>query len=197
MNESFFRICAAVLFLAAMTISISFRSKADRDSGEKVAWKDEGLGMFLALRIGGLLMWSSIIAYLLNPNWLAWSKVRLGDPFRWAGLAVGLASVGLVYWLFRSIGTGISPTVGTRREHRLVTHGPYRWVRHPLYTAGTALVIALGLLADNWFIIVMAIVALILLAMRLPNEEAHLIAKFGDEYREYMKRTGRFLPRIL
>jgi protein-S-isoprenylcysteine O-methyltransferase Ste14 len=196
MNENGFRIAAALILSSALGISIWFRLKADRESGEKVSWKDEGLPMILALRLGGLLLWFSTLAYLINPAWMAWASAGLPDPVRWAGLGLGAVCIGLIYWLFSSIGTGISPTVATRREHQLVTHGPYRWVRHPLYPVATAMFIAFATIADNWFIAVLAIFALILLAARVPNEEAHLIEKFGDEYRQYIKRTGRFLPRL-
>ncbi len=53
MNENIFRILAALIFLISLGISGYFRRKADRDSGEKVSWKDEGIFMILALRIGG------------------------------------------------------------------------------------------------------------------------------------------------
>jgi protein-S-isoprenylcysteine O-methyltransferase Ste14 len=56
--------------------------------------------------------------------------------------------------------------------------------------------VAFGLMADNWFIGALGILAFIGMAIRTPNEEANLIAKFGDEYREYMKRTGAFLPKF-
>ena len=102
--------------------------------------------------------------------------------------------VAAVYWLFSSIGSGITPTSATRKQHTLVTSGPYRWVRHPLYTAGSALFIAFGMMADNWFIGLLGILTFILMAIRAPKEEANLIEKFGDEYREYMRTTGRFLP---
>ncbi len=58
----------------------------------------------------------------------------------------------------------------------------------------TFLILSFAVIADSWFIATMAIVAFILLAIRLPDEEAHLIEKFGDEYRVYMKSTGAFLP---
>ena len=51
-------------------------------------------------------------------------------------------------------------------------------------------------MADNWFIAAFGVLAFILMAIRAPKEEANLIAKFGDEYREYMKRTGAFLPKL-
>jgi protein-S-isoprenylcysteine O-methyltransferase Ste14 len=101
-----------------------------------------------------------------------------------------------IYWLFNSIRTGITPTSATRREHQLVTHGPYRWVRHPLYTVGSSMFIAFGMIADNWFITVLGVLTFILMALRTPKEEANLVEKFGDEYREYMKRTGRFFPKL-
>lgn len=196
MNENIYRILAAAIFLTGLSISGYYRRKADRESDEKVSWKDEGIVMILILRLGGLLLWLSAIGYLIYPPLLAWSKVGLPDWARWVGVALGLICVALIYWLFSSIGQGISPTVATRQEHQLVTKGPYRWVRHPLYTVGTLNFIALALMADSWFIAVMAVLAFILMAMRTPNEEAHLIEKFGNEYRVYMERTGTYFPKL-
>jgi len=195
MNENYFRLLAAILFFSGIGISIYFRSKADRDSGGRVSVKDEGKPMFLLLRLGGLLLWLSAFAYLINPAWMAWSKWDLPLWLRWLGAGTGLICDLLIFWMFRSIGSGITPTVATRSDHQLVTSGPYRYVRHPLYSIGTAYFLSFALMADNWFFAGMGLLALLLLALRLPNEEAHLIAKFGDEYREYMKSTGAFLPR--
>lgn len=196
MNDNIFRIFATIVFITSIFISGYFRRKADKVTGEKVSSKDEGIVMILLLRVGGLLLWFSIIGYLIYPPILAWSKVGLPDWIRWVGVGTGFICALLIYWLFSSIGSGISPTVGTRKEHKLVTHGIYRWVRHPLYSVGTLLFLSFATIADSWFIAVMAILAFILLAIRLPNEEAHLIEKFGDEYHKYMKNTGAFLPKF-
>lgn len=194
MNENIFRILAAVILFTSIGISGYHRRKADRDSGEAVSRKADGTAMMMVIRIFGLVLWFSPLAYLINPGWMAWSKIGLPDPIRWAGVVLGLLCAGGVYWLFSSIGTGITPVSATRREHKLVTHGIYRYIRHPLYTFGSSLFIALGLMADNWFIALAGILAFIVMAIRTPKEEANLIEKFGDEYREYMQRTGRFLP---
>jgi protein-S-isoprenylcysteine O-methyltransferase Ste14 len=196
MNENIFRILAALVYFTGVGISIYYRRKADRDSGEKLSRSADGTPMMMVIRVGGLILWLSPWAYLLNPQWMAWSKIGLPEPARWFGFALGLVNVGLIYWLFTSIGTGITPVSATRKEHKLVTHGIYRWVRHPLYTVGSSLYISFGLMADNWFIILLAALTFIVMAIRTPKEEANLIEKFGDEYREYMKRTGRFLPKI-
>ena len=196
MNENIFRIPAAVILFTSIGISGYYRRKADRDSGESVSRKADGTAMMMVIRIFGLVLWFSPLAYLINPGWMVWSKIGLPDPIRWAGVVLGLLCAGGVYWLFSSIGTGITPVSATRREHKLVTHGIYRYIRHPLYTFGSSLFIALGLMADNWFIALAGVLAFIVMAIRTPKEEANLIEKFGDEYREYMQRTGRFLPRL-
>lgn len=196
MNENIFRILAAVILFTSLGISVYFRRKADRESGEKVSVKDEGLAMILTLRIGGLILWFSAFAYLLNPAWMAWAKIGLPDWVRWLAVGLGLICVGLLYWMFSSIGQGITHTVATRKEHRLVTSGPYRYIRNPLYTFATTLFLAFAFVTDIWFFAGMAVLAIVALAIRLPNEEAHLIAMFGDDYRNYMKTTGAFLPKL-
>jgi protein-S-isoprenylcysteine O-methyltransferase Ste14 len=196
MNENFFRISAALILLTGMGISAYFRRKADKDTGEKISRKVDGTAIMTIIRLGGLVLWLSPFVYLINPGWMAWSKIGLPEWVRWLGIGIGILCAISIYWLFSSIGSGITPTSATRKEHKLVTHGPYRWVRHPLYTVGSSMFVAFGMMADNWFIALLGVLAFIGMAARTPKEEANLIEKFGDEYREYMHRTGRFLPKL-
>jgi len=196
MNEDILRILAAVILFTGCGISIYYRIKADRDTGEKLSRKADGNAMMTVIRIGGVVLWLSPLVYLINPAWMAWSKIGLPDWTRTLGVGIGILCVAGIYWLFSSIGSGITPVSATRKEHRLSTSGPYRWVRHPLYTVGSSFYISFGLMADNWFIAALGILTFILMAIRTPKEEANLIKKFGDEYREYMKRTGRFFPKL-
>jgi protein-S-isoprenylcysteine O-methyltransferase Ste14 len=193
-TENIFRILAALTLFTCMGISIYFRRKADRETGEKISRKVDGTVLMTIIRIGGLILWLSPFVYLINPNWMAWSKIGLPESVRWAGVVIGVLCVFGIYWLFSSIGTGITPTSATRKEHKLVTHGIYRYIRHPLYTIGSSMFVSFGMMADSWFIAALGILTFILMAIRTPKEEANLIEKFGDEYREYMKHTGRFLP---
>ena len=196
MNENIFRILAALILFTGMGISTYFRLKADKETGEKVSRKVDGSAMMNVIRFGGLILWLSPLVYLINPNWMNWSKIGLPESIRWLGVGIGVLCTLGIYWLFSSIGSGITPTSATRKEHKLVTRGIYRWIRHPLYTIGSSFIISFGIMADNWFIAAFGILAFILMASRTPKEEANLIEKFGDEYREYMKRTGRYLPRF-
>ncbi|HSL44611.1 MAG TPA: isoprenylcysteine carboxylmethyltransferase family protein [Anaerolineales bacterium] len=196
MNENIYRIAAAIILFTGIGISTYFRLKADRESGERIPRKVDGTALMTIIRIGGLILWLSPLVYLLNPGWMVWSKIGLPQWARWLGVILGIASVVGIYWLFSSIGSGITATSATRRKHTLVTKGPYRWIRHPLYTFGSSLFVAFGMIADNWFIALLGILAFIIVAIRTPKEEANLIEKFGDEYRTYMQRTGRFLPKL-
>lgn len=196
MNENIFRILAALVLFTGMGISTYFRLKADKETGEKISRKVDGSAMMNIIRFGGLILWLSPLVYLINPNWMNWSKIGLPESIRWLGVGIGVLCTFGIYWLFSSIGSGITPTSATRKEHKLITRGIYRWIRHPLYTIGSSFIISFGMMADNWFITAFGILAFILMASRTPKEEANLIEKFGDEYREYMKRTGRYLPRL-
>jgi len=196
MNENIFRILAALVLFTGVGISSYFRRKADRDSGEKISRSVDGSAMMTMIRIGGLLLWLSPLIYLINPGWMNWSKIGLPEWARWLGVGIGILCVLGIYWLFSSIGSGITPTSATRTQHTLVTSGPYRWVRHPLYTVGSSMFVAFGMMADNWLIAGLGISTFILMAIRTSKEEANLIEKFGDEYREYMRRTGRFFPKL-
>lgn len=86
--------------------------------------------------------------------------------------------------------------VVTRREQALVTHGPYRWVRHPLYDVVFVWKFSKALLTANWLIGLLGLAALTMLVARTRVEEAKLAERFGEEYRAYAGRTGKFFPSL-
>jgi protein-S-isoprenylcysteine O-methyltransferase Ste14 len=194
-TENMYRIAALILLLSAVSISITYRHRANK-SGEAIKSEAEGR-MILTLRsVFGLLGWLSAFLYLINPGWMAWAQLPLPSWMRWSGAAIIVICIPLIYWVFSSLGKNVTPTVVTRQEHTLVMQGPYHWIRHPLYTVGFLLFTGYSLLAANWFIFTMLAFAFIILVMRTPIEEQHLIDRFGDDYRQYMRRTGRYLPRL-
>src|SRR5512134_2789431 len=103
MNETIFRTLAAVILLTGMGISFYFRLKADRKSGEKVSRKVDGTALMTVIRIGGLILWLSPFVYLINPAWMAWSKIGLPESRRWLGVGIGILCTIGIYWLFSSI----------------------------------------------------------------------------------------------
>jgi len=193
-GESAFRTVAGALLASMVFLSVHHRSKAEA-TDDKVSWREEGLLTIIALRSSGITLWLSALLYVVNPRWMRWSRVDLPDAARWAGAVLAATALPLAHWTLSSLGKNVTPTVATRERHELVTSGPYRWVRHPLYSVGTLFVASFALLAANWFVFLSTVSTLVLVLIRLSKEEEKLIERFGDEYRAYMKRTGRLLPR--
>jgi protein-S-isoprenylcysteine O-methyltransferase Ste14 len=191
-----FRWLAVAILLGAVGTSGYYRRRA-RQGSETIARRREG-GFFLALRaLVALLLFLPVVAYVAIPAWMTWAAFELPAWLRWLGAVVGVLTIPAVSWVLRSLGHNVSETVLTKREHQLVTAGPYQWVRHPLYTTGITLFVALGLVQASWFVLFMAAVAALLVRLLvIPAEERALVAKFGDRYRAYMGRTGRLLPRV-
>jgi protein-S-isoprenylcysteine O-methyltransferase Ste14 len=193
-NETFYRLATLFLLVAMFSISIYFRHRAERQAGSLRT--DEGKRLVLGLRLLALLILLPLLGYLLNPQWVTWARASWPDWLRWIGVISGLATIPLGYWVFSSLGNNVSPTQATRQGHSLVTHGPYRWIRHPLYTAGILFWLSIILVSAVWWTGIGFLLILVLLLWRTPKEEARLIEAFGDEYRAYMARTGRYWPRL-
>ena len=196
MNDFNFRTLAVLIFVVGAAISIKFRQSAERASSEKISLKEEGLLTTIALRVSGLAVWVAVFVYIINPDWMNWSRVGLPLAVRWSGVIVGILSDVLAYWTFSNLGKNVTPTVVTRVNHTLVTSGPYRWIRHPLYVMGLFAYMGFALLSENWFIAILSVVVFVILAMRTGKEETRLIETFGDAYRQYIQRTGKFIPKF-
>jgi protein-S-isoprenylcysteine O-methyltransferase Ste14 len=140
-------------------------------------------------------LWVCVLAFLIDPASMAWSSIPLPTWLRWTGVGVSAMGGGLLAWTLGRLGKNLTDTVVTRREHTLVTRGPYRFVRHPFYDAAALFVLGISLLAANWLFFVLGAAAVGLLVLRTRTEEANLLARFGASYQEYLDRTGRFLPK--
>jgi protein-S-isoprenylcysteine O-methyltransferase Ste14 len=191
-DDEFFRWILLAGFVVVLPIAFYHRFKAH--TGEKIDRRQEG--WLLLLRPLGLIGMAGMIAFLIDPQWMTWSSVPLPAWARWIGVGLGVLTAALLIWTFRTLGTNITDTVITRQKHSLVTSGPYRFVRHPFYVSFLLGVIANSLVMANWFIFACGVTAFILLAIRSRIEEENLHARFGDEYRLYRERTGKFFPRL-
>jgi len=193
-DDQLFRLLLLAGFFIFMPIGVYHRLRSR--TGEKLDRRQEGLFIMVTLRVTGIAGMAGLTGYLINPACMAWAAVPLPVALRWTGVGLALITGLLLVWMFRTLGRNLTDTVVTRKEHTLVTTGPYRWVRHPLYTLAAWLGVANSLAAANWFFFVMGGAIFLLLAIRTRKEEENLIARFGDGYRNYMQHTGRFLPRL-
>ena len=150
MTDSLARIILLVGFVLFAPVGIYFRVRSRTD--ERLDRLQEGWLILLGLRLLALCFMAGLLAFLIDPRSMAWASFHLPNWARWCGVVLGAAAAGLIIWTFRSLGHNLTDTVVTRRDATLVTHGPYRWVRHPFYLAFAMAVIANTLITANAFL---------------------------------------------
>lgn len=192
--ETVYRSSIVLIFLAGMGTGLTHRKRADR-AGGVVSRREDPRWFWICMSFVGPPMLLSIVAFIIQPRWLDWSAVPLPVWVRLTGLPLGLLFVISFHWMFRNLGHNITPTSMPRADATLITTGPYRWIRHPMYTFSLLMFTSLALLTASWFIAMSGVCAFILLALRSRIEEQRLIDKFGAAYREYQQVTGRFFPK--
>jgi len=197
--ESILHIAFWVLFggLLVMRVYFSLRVRQARERlmPDREAIKREGRGMFAARVVAFLFLIVLLVLYALNSPWIEALSIPLPGWLRWAGFALGLVSLALWTWVQASLGKEWSPQLQLREEHHLVTTGPYARVRHPLYTAMLGVGTAFALVTANWVFVLLAVAMIAGLVARIPREEQMMLEQFGEEYKAYMQRTGRFFPK--
>ena len=146
------------------------------------------------------LVW---IGFLVPLIWIASPVFSFAEyPLRAGRVIAGIACLAVGLWLFHrshtDLGSNWSVTLEVPEEHRLITEGIYRSVRHPMYTALLLYAIGQALVIPNWvagpssYVIAFAI----LFAFRVRAEERMMLDQFGDHTRAYAARTKRLIPGV-
>ena len=197
--ESLFRIAFWVLLAGVLLMRVYFavrvRYAGERLMPDRQAVEREGGGMFAARAALFLALITWLVLYGIAPPWMKALSLPLPAWLRWAGFALGLASLGFWTWTQVALGELWSAQLQLRQEHHLVTGGPYSRIRHPLYTGMFGYGAGLALVTANWVFIFLAVAVIAGSLARVPREEQMLIGEFGEEYKAYMQRTGRFFPK--
>ena len=138
---------------------------------------------FVAVLAGGAALAGLVKA------WFRW--VRYG-----AGMALEVLGCGLRLWCVVALGRGFTADLSVGPGARLVTGGPYRWVRHPAYVGSLLANTGLGLCFGTlWAALWAFALSLVVYLYRVWREEGILVQAFGEAYINYRKRTGMLLPR--
>ncbi len=118
-------------------------------------------------------------------------------PLSWLGIAIAIAALVMFHLTHKALGRNWSVSLQMRQDHKLITDGVYRTIRHPMYTAFWLMAIAQALLLPNWVGGLSGIIGFgALYLLRVRAEEEMMVATFGEEYRAYMTRTGRLIPKL-
>ncbi len=190
--QLFFHLMFIVVFIGFFGIRAYYVRRVQKLGGA-AEYKESELSK--ARKILGLPFPFLILAYMVYPASLGWFTLPLPTWVHWVGVTLGVGSLLLIWWVQWALDLNFSTTLHVRENHTLVTHGPYKWVRHPMYTTlylnGLAILLLTGnLLLGGFYLGALTVIVIV----RLANEERTMLEKFGDQYRTYMQRTGRFLP---
>ena len=194
-DESFFRASFAALWLVFVA-DMALVSYLAKGSGVKKTTRHANRLQTTALLIA-VPYFMGVLLYILLPNWIMFLSIPFPDWFRL--IMVGVAFLGILFisWGYWGIGKNWAPSVsGVRKDTVLVTTGPYHFVRHPIYSGLFVSLAAGGLVTANMLILLLTVALLVLLYASIGEEEAMLVERFGNEYRKYMKRTPRFIPKF-
>ena len=140
------------------------------------------------------LLYGAAFVVVLVLRWF-WPMPIFGHAVAlWPGLALGVLGVGIAIWgrrMMQVAGTNINPALPTTA---IVTSGPFRFSRNPLYLAATLLYLGLTLAFNTWWGIVVLVPFLIIMHRGVVlREERYLERKFGDSYRRYRSKVSRYL----
>ena len=189
-----FRIAFIVIFTSLTVVRLYYRitTGAIRDG---VFSSKEGVLPVVLRWILGLPLLYSTFEYVVFPGRTQWMYVWLSTAARVGGVVMGGFAVVLIVLVHRELGSCFSSTLVIREGHKLVRTGPYRYVRHPMYSSYLMLFMGAFLVSGNWVIGLSgtAVIAT-LMTVRLAREEALLVERFGKEYEEYRSSTGMFIP---
>ena len=147
----------------------------------------------------GLLSLGGLVAPLIYgfTNWLNFANYTLPTWAGWLGVLITAGAVFVFWRAHADLGINWSPTLEIREKHELITRGIYGVIRHPMYASQWLLSIATPLLLQNWiagFLNLLVFIPFYLL--RVKAEEQMMLDSFGTQYQEYIKNTGRVLPKL-
>ncbi|MEQ2005758.1 MAG: protein-S-isoprenylcysteine O-methyltransferase [Limisphaerales bacterium] len=187
-NAVFF---AGFLFYLGIRVKFARRVKGNELTVRRVDTQEKVLLVFTI--VGSTL---PVILYLFT-SWLGFADYQLPGLAPWCGVVVMLVALWLFWRSHADLGLNWSVTLEIRKEHQLITNGVYRSIRHPMYASIWLFSLAQALLLENWFAGSAALVVFApMYFLRTPREERMMCEIYGQEYRDYMARTGRLFPRI-
>lgn len=203
MSERIWRLTFLVIYLTFMAIR-SYYSK-ETSNGElckaeadrQLAVEREGKTLFTIRMIVSDLMLFGIFVYVVGFDWVSYFKIDLPQSLRLGGGALGVGALPFIAWVHSILDKQFSPDLELKDNHQLITSGPYEIVRHPMYTGLFAFMLGVSLMSANLMVLVPHLMAIIIHCFRIEREEAMLIDKFGQEYKDYMEETGRIIPKLI
>jgi len=167
------------------------RYKQDR----KAIFREEGFVVGLVASLWGVAILLPLLH--MSTRWLSFADFDLPAWAGWIGVVTFAVALWLLWRSHADLGRNWRVTTELREGHTLVTSGVFRYFRHPMYSAHWLWGIAQALLIHNWIAGLASLVILLpLYLLRVKREEQMMLEQFGEEYRSYISRTGKVIPRF-
>jgi len=197
----FFKIIFFALFIILLAIRIFFGwrvRKAGQNSwsvNKELVAREGTWSIALRLAAAQSLL-ALVVLFAIAPEDPNWMSLPLPSWLRWLGVGLSITSLLLLIWVHSALREYWSTGLQLRKSHTLIMEGPYRWVRHPMYAVLMLCFVSLALVSAAWPFLLLAALTIPFFFRVTIKEEAMMIGQFGEEYRAYRERTGRFLPRL-
>jgi protein-S-isoprenylcysteine O-methyltransferase Ste14 len=187
---------AKAVVLAATAVMIAIRAPHGRRSRSVKVAKSHETPLETGLLILAWVGFFIPLIWLVSPA-LSFAEYPLRAGPLFAGVTCFVIGLWLFYWSHADLGANWSITLEVREQHRLITTGVYRRIRHPMYSALVLYSVGQALVVPNWVAGPSNLIALaVVLALRVRAEEQMMVQEFGDEYAAYTARTKRLVPRV-
>lgn len=185
-----------IIYWAGLAIEIVVRAPYSKawKSGEKTDQRELPAGKLLL----GLLSVGTLFVPLIYSatHWLDFANYNLPAWMGWFGVLVFAGALLVFARSHIDLKSNWSPTLEIRKDHTLITNGIYKYIRHPMYASQWLWGIAQILILQNWLAGPIGIITFApFYFLRVKAEEKLMLDTFGDQYREYMKKTGGVVPK--
>lgn len=181
-NEIPFQIALLLSFVAFFAIRLYYRLRTGTLRLDAPSPRESKI-LRMSLPIW-VVVWLVMLIWLINPDRMNWSVQALPAWVRWSGALIVVAALALLIWVHQTLSMSFSGTLEIREQHKLVTTGPYYWMRHPMYTAIFLWAVGASLITSNWFNFLFPLAFALFFILRVPNEEKMMMETFGDGYRD-------------
>jgi protein-S-isoprenylcysteine O-methyltransferase Ste14 len=193
MFNDYLRWCYLILFLIASIIRFAYV----KDHRKNKVKEDQKTIFDLSLSaLPGIGMIVLPIAYIFF-DWPNFANYTLPNLFGFVGIIISVFGIWLLWRSHADLGKNWSPSLEIRKGHTLVVNGVYKYIRHPMYAAHWLWAMGQIFLLQNYIVGCSTLILFFpLYLLRVPKEEKMMLVTFGKEYKKYMQRTGKILPKV-
>ena len=200
--EGFFSNLARLLYsisvgLLALSVSIGFLLlRFPYMPGKREGERSKLVSRQSIVPILTRLVWLAIFVISPYSDRRDIATIGENDAFRYVGLLLFVLGLVWIGWAFLTLGKQHSGAVTIQVGHQLVTNGPYRWLRHPMYLGLIVFPLGVGLVFRSWIGMVLPLLLIGIFIWRIGEEEQLMHREFGEQWEVYCQRTWRFIPCI-